>query len=731
MTPEQLEQLYQEIKTVLKERDYARASDLLRQILLEDENYKDVSRLLAQIVKIRRRRWYNDPRLWRPVLVILILGLFGWLSTRVNWNTLVPSPSVTQTNSRIPSITLFRTLTSPTPSLTPTPLPLIWQRLNMGLVFPRDGISAIVADPTGPDVIYLGTYNGGIYKTIDGGLSWFPVQNGLGRAWIHDLLIDPHDPQTLFASVSLGGVYKTIDGGETWRQANTGITSYSSWEWVNILIMDPQDSQHLFFTPSNGIYETRNGGESWDQVQTSSCPNQIVALANQVNNSKVLFAGAWTAKECPGGIYHSVDSGATWTMLGLEGKNAEMGKLWIYPQNAENLYTKADGLPYVSIDGGKTWIESIQDCNHIVFVPNKSTTGYCISDQIYRTTDGGHIWQPMITSPSNMRFQDLFLALKGKYILLGGMGLVITKDEGISWNERNDGLGIGRVDLSFDPWNGSILYAMSKGIMYWSSTQGSTWKLFHEGVNDLAFDPDGVTLYLYSSKGTILRSKDGGVIWEPLILTNLENLSDIATHPRHSGQIYLSYGNEGPVGFNKSLDGGFTWQSNDDLRKGNGIYHPTIYPDSLGDRLYAVGDWSVFQSTDAGNSWEPCGDVSGWLSHSSRSALAIDPQDGNQVYLASQGRGILISRDGCKSWHTSTSGLGSLFVNTLAIDPNNVGNIYAGTDGGAYVSFNGGLGWSQINDGFLGATVVYSIVVDKDSNVYAATPYGIFKLMGK
>jgi hypothetical protein len=91
----------------------------------------------------------------------------------------------------------------------------------------------------------------------------------------------------------------------------------------------------------------------------------------------------------------------------------------------------------------------------------------------------------------------------------------------------------------------------------------------------------------------------------------------------------------------------------------------------------------------------------------------------------------LISRDGCKSWHTSTSGLGSLFVNTLAIDPNNVGNIYAGTDGGAYVSFNGGLGWSQINDGFLGATVVYSIVVDKDSNVYAATPYGIFKLMGK
>jgi photosystem II stability/assembly factor-like uncharacterized protein len=52
-------------------------------------------------------------------------------------------------------------------------------------------------------------------------------------------------------------------------------------------------------------------------------------------------------------------------------------------------------------------------------------------------------------------------------------------------------------------------------------------------------------------------------------------------------------------------------------------------------------------------------------------------------------------------------------------------------DSGAYVSFDGGKTWVQINNGLLGATVVYSIVVDKDNNVYAATPYGIFKLEGK
>jgi hypothetical protein len=72
--------------------------------------------------------------------------------------------------------------------------------------------------------------------------------------------------------------------------------------------------------------------------------------------------------------------------------------------------------------------------------------------------------------------------------------------------------------------------------------------------------------------------------------------------------------------------------------------------------------------------------------------------------------------------------MGSLFVNSVAIDPGNPDTIYAGTDGGAYVSFDGGVTWGEINEGLLGATVVYSIVVDPESNVYAATPYGVFRL---
>jgi len=66
-------------------------------------------------------------------------------------------------------------------------------------------------------------------------------------------------------------------------------------------------------------------------------------------------------------------------------------------------------------------------------------------------------------------------------------------------------------------------------------------------------------------------------------------------------------------------------------------------------------------------------------------------------------------------------------VATIIMDKNNE-ILYAGTDGGAYVSFDAGATWGQINDGLVGSNIIYSIAVDNESNVYAATPYGVFKL---
>jgi photosystem II stability/assembly factor-like uncharacterized protein len=174
-----------------------------------------------------------------------------------------------------------------------------------------------------------------------------------------------------------------------------------------------------------------------------------------------------------------------------------------------------------------------------------------------------------------------------------------------------------------------------------------------------------------------------------------------------------------------SSDLGANWQ----LSQGSeGSWDARLFYIDQSRAIYSIGRYHQTYSTDNGMTWQDCGrDVTASRSDS-RLALTLD---GSRLYLASPGKGVLVSADQCRSWQASNEGLGNLFVNTLALDPKNPDTVYAGTDGGAYISFDSGETWRQINDGLLGATVVYSIAVDKENNVFAATPYGIFKLEGK
>ena len=159
------------------------------------------------------------------------------------------------------------------------------------------------------------------------------------------------------------------------------------------------------------------------------------------------------------------------------------------------------------------------------------------------------------------------------------------------------------------------------------------------------------------------------------------------------------------------------------------IAHQRLYYAKGGNLIYSG---LLSHSTDGGKSWSMCSHPGGWgETPKSDSQLVIDPDNPKHLTLATDGHGIFISDDGCQSWQPGNTRLGNLFVNSVALDPNNPAMIYAGTNGGAFVSYDRGQTWGLVNDGLLRATVVYSIMVDPQSNVYAATPYGIFKLENK
>lgn len=159
---------------------------------------------------------------------------------------------------------------------------------------------------------------------------------------------------------------------------------------------------------------------------------------------------------------------------------------------------------------------------------------------------------------------------------------------------------------------------------------------------------------------------------------------------------------------------------------------PNLYFDhDQGEVVYSVSiGGKIDRSDDAGMNWSPCAEPEVRHYAISNTRFAVNPQDRDRLYLASWGGGVYISEDSCQSWQTSNEGLGSLYVNTVAIDPLNPDTIYVGTDNGAYVSYDGGEYWIEVNQGLLGALVIYSIAIDPEDpiSVYATTPYGIFKL---
>jgi photosystem II stability/assembly factor-like uncharacterized protein len=742
--PPDLESLYAEAQAAIAAKDFERATDLLKRILIQDENYKDSSRLLAKLVERQQYRWHRSLWLRGSIVAVAIVApvviLVGKLSSQPS-APIQPPQTPTSTSIPIPASqipTAIPERASATPSAMPTSIRFVWERLWIGQELVRARIAAIALDPTDSDILYVGTENAGIYKSIDGGISWQPMHNGLGRASVLSLVIDPVDPRTVYAGVSTEGVYKTTDGGANWLASNRGIDRYG-WDEVASLAIDPQDNQHLFFTAHNGLFETGDGGENWVKIH-DVYPSQCFANVQfDPLGRGIVYAISDSGGSCQGGIFKSEDDGRSWGAIGFEGLGIDqyhqLQTLAIDQQDGSLYLSTIQGI-YVSKDDGDTW-QSIAEskCQSLNLAMDDGNVIYCTSmGEVAKTIDGGNTWVSFETpSASHGWTAIVFVPRNPEMVMLGGEGVIFSNNGGEAWEERSSGLGVGLMDLTLDPSDEAILYLEQRtnGRVYRSMDGGQSWELFDDKGYDIALDSTGDFLYRISratGEEGLNKSIDRGQSWEQVPWPMVGNIMAIAAHPKQSQWLYITYGGEYPPYLFFSQDGGRGWEAALGMEQ---IWYGRFYFDhDDGNVIYVVSYIDAFRSEDSGETWERCGSASIWYSQS-YSRLAVDPRDSNHLILATRGEGVSVSEDGCQSWRSSNDGLDSLFINTIAYDPNNPDTLYAGTDGGAYVSFDGGETWAEINQGLLGATVVYSIVVDPQSRVYAATPYGIFRLEAK
>jgi len=355
-------------------------------------------------------------------------------------------------------------------------------------------------------------------------------------------------------------------------------------------------------------------------------------------------------------------------------------------------------------------------------------------EALYQTTDSGSTWTrvgkditPFIVGDLEVSAQDNSL------VYLGTSGVYVNRLDNQGWIDKSVGLGGVKISLYLDPSNNNSFYMTGtgdkQGDLFASEDGGINWELRSGSEvweNRASFTVAGGDVLYQLQRNTLVSSVDKGKTWSEF--GGIQGGFSLFVNPYQSDIFVVGRYFELPV---VSHDHGGTWE--EFIWDQTGIFKMAFVKNQP-DLMYVLAD-ELARSEDGGVTWEWCGDFDEpWPSQSKRPwpsqgepMSIVDPRDGNHLLVATWD-GIISTFDGCRTWQYSNNGLYSLKVNSISADPNNPDTIYAGTDNGAYVSFDSGDLWQPINDGLLGGLVIYSIVVDIDSNVYATTPLGVFQL---
>jgi photosystem II stability/assembly factor-like uncharacterized protein len=546
--------------------------------------------------------------------------------------------------------------------------------------------------PGDPSTFYVSGADGGIHKTIDGGVSFQPIFENQRAYSIGALTIAPSDKNILWVGTGEGdprnsvgygwGVYKSTDGGASWEHLGLKKT-----ERIKRIVVDPTNpdvacvcalGKEWGANPERGVFKTTDGGKTWDKILYIDEDTGCADIAMENENPRIMYAGMWTFRRRPwrfddGGkntaIYKTTDGGANWKKI-------------------------MNGLP--ETDMARPGIHIAQSDPDIVYLMTEFEAG----GTAFRSEDKGENWI-MVNDDPNINFRPFYYS-----------------------------------DVRVDPQNPNILFSIS-GRLSRSKDNGKTWERIattvHGDHQALWIDPQNPEYILNGSDGGFQRSFDGGDNWE--IINNIElsqfyqiqvdnlkpynvygGLQDNGTWVGPSNSLYnagilkrhwkgLAYGDgyfAEPIPGNEhlvytNLQGGVPFLV--DSRYGNvQTIHP--YPKIIGSAGDAIELHKYRFNWDA--------------------PIHISPHDPETVYIG--GNVIFKSQDRGNSWEVispdlttndkskqRTSG-GTIYQDNTAAEfhctvlyiaesPVQKGVLWAGTDdGNVQLSMDGGKNWTNLKD---------------------------------
>lgn len=626
-------------------------------------------------------------------------------------------------------------------------------------------VAALALSPHYPadHVVFAGLRGHGVYRTDDGGDSWYRV--GPPDWVVVALAISPDyaTDRTLFAATGLHTagfhIHRSTDEGASWQEVTP--------VWTNppnplrfAISPDYAADRTLYVLGGLDIYVSTDGGDTFVVAGGWFATHNVAGLAFSPDYATDRTLFALVREE---GLYRSTDGGATWNATGLTGSLSAFATSPNYTYDQTLIAaSRATGQVYISTDGGDTWASAEVTLgtggqHTLLFSPTFATDRVILAASStdpgpYRSADGGATWSPVGWYDPDHSYRGGFvggavfalaLAPQDAYDAAAfagtSSGVYCSNDRGVHWYQDNDGLAHLTVRaLGVSPNDPTILLAGTSffetridgqpdeydGNLQLSTDAGRTWRVVSgrlDRVRDVAFSPgfatDGTAFAATSTPGEhgladggVYRSIDGGQNWASVF--SGMSVEALALSPDFSEDHTLwvsTFADEATPGLYVSADGGDTWSL---LTGSIGAQVLAPSPNYGVDRTLFAGtlDNGLQKSTDGGISWTQ-------VLSQSITALAVSPVYGasRTLYAGVQASSdtpgqVYRSSDGGSTWRRLDTGIPSVWegspvvisVLAFAVDGSVLAGVYYGREGGGgavYRSTDGGETWQLLAGG--------------------------------
>lgn len=408
-------------------------------------------------------------------------------------------------------------------------------------------IQQIALDPDQPEILYVATTSSGLYRSINGGAYWSPLNADVDLRRYYAVQLDPADSRRLFAGGEASGFWESLDRGQTWQQRGlSGITILS-------ISVDPTNSDRIFVLAPEGVYRTEAlGSEDWQLVfdyrafleanWQSGMPEDLWSFMRFIDveinphDPNDIFVGArWE-----GGYHRSRDGGDTWQNHSLSGIFRRADIFRFHPDDPRRIYigTHHQGL-FVSYNNGESWVASSRGLepqirepfygaylvSGLAFEPGNPDVMYTGSDYSnWKSVDGGRSWTELGRTLTCEFARSFAVDSRDPNIVYAGtnVGMYRSEDGGKTWVSINRGFPereiLDSLELEIDDkW---FEYAVVQGrpaVYRRNISTGSDWLpmgwLLYTDADGIDYEDDSGALLLNTPSG-IVRSYDGGFRWD-------------------------------------------------------------------------------------------------------------------------------------------------------------------------------------------------------------------------